>query len=142
VPDARLILYHKQATSARIRFLKLGYGGVCGFEPIPMPAALIEKGGGRSDDAGVVMHPATLVADAERRLGLEPGALEVDGGFREQVDVPGGPIEVFLAHFTTIDPPFDQVAEHGGVFIEFAEARGLPGVDLELMREVYEHAIG
>ena len=143
MPDARLILFHKQSTSARIRFLKLDHGGVCGFDPIPMPAALMDDGDERAVETGaVVLHPATLVADAERRLGLAAGGLEMDGDFHEWVDVPGGPIQVYLAHFTATDPPFDEMAALGAAFIEFTEARGLSNVDLQLLREVYEYAIG
>lgn len=141
--DARLILFHKQSTSARIRFLKFGHGGVCGFDPIPMPAAVLEDGetppgGGNT----VVRHPAALAADAERRLGLEPGDLEPDATFLRNVDVPGGPIQIHLAHFTTVDPPFERMTAAGASFIEFTEARGLGPVDLLLLRQVYEYAIG
>ena len=33
--DYRVILYHKQSTSARTRFLLFASGSVCAFEPIP-----------------------------------------------------------------------------------------------------------
>ena len=31
----RLILFHKQSTSARTRFLRHGHGGICTLGPLP-----------------------------------------------------------------------------------------------------------
>jgi hypothetical protein len=66
----RLIMYHKQSTSARTRFLKLAYGGVCGFAALP-PEAMIDEAPGAS--AKVVTHPAAVLRDAEVHLGLHRG---------------------------------------------------------------------
>ena len=136
--QTRLIMYHKQDTSARLRFLKLPYGGVCGFAPLPTLAELMD----RADDDNLSMHPAQLVKQAEQTLGLIPGDLEAVGEFHEYVDVPDGPIQVFLARFTTIDPPFIQVRRHHAEFIELPQARNLPQVELGLLRAVYTLVIG
>ena len=45
--EPRLILYHKQSTSARTRFLRLSYGGICAFEPLPEPLELVPPGRAR-----------------------------------------------------------------------------------------------
>ena len=90
----------------------------------------------------VVQHPAPLVIRAEQSLGLAPGNLEAEGEFHEQVDVEGGPLDVYLARFTGIDPPFEDVERNGGEFIDLTQARGLPGTELELLRKVYEFVLG
>jgi hypothetical protein len=50
------------------------------------------------------------------------------------VDAPEGLIEVFLARFTSIDPPFDWAEQHGARFIDLTQARGLRDVELQILR--------
>ena len=132
-PAARLIMYHKQATSARTRFLRLEACGVCGFEPLP---PLSRRAGGGEE--GVVTHPASLVREAEQRLGLAAGGLEVEPGFHHRLESPDGTCTVYLARFTAIDPPFDAAEQAGGRFVAITEARDLPPVQLDLLRDAYE----
>jgi len=61
-----------------------------------------------------------------------------EGGFRAKVDAPGGLIEVFLARFTTMDPPFEWTEQHGARFIDLTQARGLPAVEPQFLRRAYE----
>lgn len=137
--EPRLIMYHKQSTSARTRFLRLAHGGVCGFAPLPTQAGLADADLGPSQ---VVTHPATLVRIAEARLGLPAGSLEAEPGFRCRVSGADGETEVFLARFTTTDPPFETAAAQGGAFIDLTQARGLPPVELDLLRRAYEAILG
>ena len=131
-PAARLILYHKQATSARTRFLRLEGCGVCGFEPLSPLARRATQASG-----GVVPHPASLLRDAEAALALETGTLEIESGFQQMLDIPDGACTVYLARITTIDPPFELAEQAGGRFIAITEARDLAPVQLELLREAY-----
>lgn len=137
-----LIMYHKHGSSARTRFLKLAYGGVCGFDPLPVLSQLIDGEMVKHPSAkDVLHHPAPLVTKAEQSLGLSAGSLEAEGEFFEQVDVEGGPLDVYLARFTAIDPPFDAAEKNGAEFIDLTQARGLPGTELELLRKVYEFVL-
>lgn len=134
--SVRLVLYHKQATSARTRFLRFDYESVCAFEPLSAsPAA--GPGGDPTDPRPVIAHPAPLLARAERWLGLPGGSLEAESGFREQVETPDGPLTVYLARFTTIDPPFDAAARVGGTFVALTETKDLPRAELALLRQAY-----
>jgi hypothetical protein len=135
----RLIMYHKQSTSARTRFLKLAYGGVCGFAALP-PEAMIDEAPGAS--AKVVTHPAAVLRDAEVHLGLPSGSLEAEQGFRCAIAVGARRTEVFLARFTSMDPPFETASAHGSTFIDLTQARGLPPIELELLRRAYERILG
>jgi hypothetical protein len=135
--DYRVILYHKQATSARTRFLKFSNDSVCAFEPIPMPAQLLEDA-----DSKMVNHPAAILQDVERRLDFPSGSLKAEVDYMHLVEVPGGRIQILLAGITTTDPPFEQAERIDARFIDLTQARGLPGVELELLRCAYELVLG
>jgi hypothetical protein len=53
-----------------------------------------------------------------------------------------GALPVLLAAFTSIDPPFAAAEACGGRFAAITEARGLPPVELALLRRAYEVLIG
>jgi len=135
----RIILYHKHPTSARTRFLRLAHGGVCGPAPLPEGASLVSEG---IPAGALAWHPAAVVGAAERSLGLPGGSLEADAGFRALIEAPHGPVEVLLAHFTAMDPPFEAVETIGGAFIQLTQARGMAPVELALLRRAYEAILG
>lgn len=134
----RLIMYHKQSTSARLRFLKLSYGGVCGFEALPSLSQILDE----EPEGSVAIHPASSVSNAEQFLRMSSGDLEADGEFKAFIDVPDGVIQVFLARFTSIDPPFKIAEAHGGEFVDLPQARNIVQVELELLRKAYETVMG
>ena len=136
--DYRVILYHKQATSARTRFLKYAYNSVCAFESIPMPAQPLEG----DHSSNTLNHPAAILRQVEQRLSLPAGCLKAEGEYRHNVEVPGKTIQIFLACITTIDPPFEEAERVDAEFIDLTQARGLPGVELELLRHAYELVLG
>lgn len=135
--DYRIIFYHKQPTSARTRFLKFESGTVCAFSPLPSLAQLIE---GKAPKT--VLHPAALLRDAEQQLSLDKGLLKAEADFRFSIEVPGETIQVILASIETIDPPFAEAEKAGAAFIDLTQARGLPPVELELLRAAYELVLG
>ena len=137
--EPRLILYHKQSTSARTRFLRLSYGGICAFEPLPEPLELVPPGEG---PGSLVSHPARLIRAAEQLLGLVPGSLEPESELRFRLRGADGETEVLLARFTAIDPPFESAAAAGGAFIDLTQARRLPPLELALLRLAYEQIMG
>lgn len=132
--QSRTILFHKTPTSGRTCFYRYKHGGICGTEPLPIPAVVMEPPG----ESGLSLHPAPLVKQMSQHLGLEEKALEAEGDYHQWVDVAGGPIQVFLLRFTGIDPPHALAEELGGGFVELAQARDLSSVELELLRSAYE----
>lgn len=138
MPQARLIMYHVQSTSARLRFLKLSTGSVCWPAPFPKLSQLMDE----EPDEKLTLHPAAFVKDATQWLGLASGDLEAEGEYRAWVDVPDETIQVFLVRFKTMDPPFSAAATLGAEFVELPQARNLPPVELELLRKAYELVIG
>ena len=131
----RLILCHKQKTSARTRFLRFPET-VMAFAPLPAPATLAAQIG------PVRPHPTAHLRAAEAKLGLTAGAIEAVADFDVDVDTPDGTIPVLLAAFTGIDPPFAAAEAVGARFSAITEARGLPQVELDLLRKAYEILIG
>jgi hypothetical protein len=131
----RLILCHKQKSSARTRFLRFAES-VVAFAPLPASATVAAETG------TVRPHPAAPLRAAEERLALPAGSLEVVNDFLFDVDTPDGSVPVLLAAFTSIDPPFTAAEAVGGRFVAITEARGLPNVELELLRRAYEVLIG
>lgn len=131
----RLILFHKQKTSARTRFLRFA-DTVLAFGPSPASGKLAAEVG------AVRPHPAAHLQAAEQRLGLPAGSLEAIPEFSYDVKTPEGSVPVLLAAFTSIDPPFAAAEAIGGRFISITEARGLPAVELDLLRAAYEVLIG
>ena len=82
-----------------------------------------------------LLHPAQPISDAERRIGLDAGALVVDNDSHARVDTPDGDVQVYLARFTAIDPPFETVENIDGKFIAIREAHGSPPVEMELHQQ-------
>lgn len=131
--DHRLILYHKHPSSGRTLFLRLGET-ICQFEGISSVSHVVEKHLGENQ---VTEDLSELLTDGEQRLGISKGSLEIDRDFNVIIDDSDTPIQVYLARFTTLDTPKEQLAERGGKFIAITEARRLPPTELELLRLAY-----
>jgi hypothetical protein len=135
VPEPRVLCFHKQKTSARTRFLCYGGSVLAGAS---LPAGALP----RAATGTVRPHPAAALQAVEERLGLAGGSLRAEPEFDIEVDTAAGPVPVLLAEFTALDPPFAAAAACGARFIALTEARGLPAVELELLRRAYELLIG
>lgn len=137
----RILYYHKQATSARTRFLVLESGSIVGPEPLAEGAFVGEASVGESG-AGDRSRASSLVADFADSLGLPTGSIVLEEEPLAGAATPAGPVTIHLARFTTQDPPIDAVSAKGGRFIEMTGARSLPAAELDLLRKVYEFALG
>ncbi|TVQ90327.1 MAG: hypothetical protein EA400_06410 [Chromatiaceae bacterium] len=143
--SAYLILYHKQSTSARTRFLRHDHGGICGPTPLPASARLESASppSAVTDSAGTVLtHPAMMLRGAEADLQLPRGSLVADPGFRCRLCTDTDIGEVQLGRFTSTDPPFAAAKAAGASFIDLIQARGLPALEMQLLRLAYEHVLG
>jgi len=136
--DLRLILVHKQRTSARVRFLRFPHG-MCAFAPLPALSVLEEEGEG---EPPVPYHPSAWLRTAEQRLGLAAGSLKPEPEFHATVQTPDGPVSVQLLELTTMDPPFAEAEVLGARFVAITEARGCVPVELELLRRAYAAVMG
>ncbi|MDD3529128.1 MAG: hypothetical protein PHS77_04565 [Gallionellaceae bacterium] len=136
--DLRMILVHKQQTSARLRFLRFAHG-MCAFAPLPALSVVEAAGEGAP---AVAHHPNAWLRAAARRLGLDDGALQAETGFHAVVQTPAGPVTVQLASFATVDPPFAAAESLGGRFVDLTEARGGTPAEMELLRRAYVAMLG
>lgn len=133
----RLIILHKQSTSARVRFMSLG-DSVLAFSPVPETSALHDE----EYSPTVQFHPTAALRAAEKELELNEGALEPVPEFCIWLDTPVGDRAVLLAACTSIDPPFAAAEKRGGKFIAITEARRLPTIERDILRRAYEHLLG
>ena len=131
--DNRLILFHKHPSSGRTLFLRLGET-ICQFDGISAASGVVEKHIGENQ---MKENPSELLMDAEKRLEMSRGSLEIDRDFDVIIDDSDTPIQIYLARFTALDAPEEQLAERGGKFIAITEARHLPPTELELLRLAY-----
>jgi len=136
--DTRLVLFHKQGTSARTRFLRFA-DSLLAFAPLPAGAVLRAE---TEAQGKVLAHPAPLLKQAEEKLGLPAGSLSAEAEFCATVDTPQGEVQIMLAGFTTTDPPFIAANAIGGRFVALIEARGLSPLELELARRAYTTILG
>jgi hypothetical protein len=134
----RLLLFHKQGTSARTRFLRFG-DSLLALAPLPAGAVLRDE---EAVPGRIRPHPAALLKQAEEKLGLPGGSLLIETEFSATLDTPQGEVPVLLAGFTTLDPPFAAAESLGGRFVALTEVRGLPATELELVRRAYTAILG
>lgn len=141
--NCRIVLYHKQATSARTLFLNHAHGSVVGPEALPpLSSVLEEEEEEEAANPGLLPHPAALHKALGENLGLDGGLFQLDVEFRAVVDTPPGPIAVYLAHFTTVDPPRTLMSERGASFLPITELRGRHPAEMELLRRAYSSILG
>ena len=132
---ARLILVHKQRTSAMVRFLRYD-DGIVAPEPFPKLSQVLGEDE-EVDGADVVAHPAMLVNQVAGQLGLRADDIDLETDFSSNVDTPQGVAPVYLGRITTIDPPFEVAEIIGARFINITEARDMTPSELELLRRAY-----
>lgn len=134
----RLVFFHKQHTSARLRFLVFGDGLTA---PVPLTAGAVLLPEANADQK-IVAHPAMLALESGRHFGLDRGALKIDADFRVHGEERGVPFTLLLAEFTDIDPPFNAAVAAGARFVAITEARGLGHAEREALRLAYFHLLG
>ena len=135
--EHRVIFYHKQATSARTRFLRFANNTVCAFDALPTLARVLDE----LPDI-TPLHQDDVLSEAAQEIGLEPHELAAESEFQQLVEVPGQQIRIILAAIKTTDPPFELAERIDASFIDLTQARSLPPAELELLRAAYEVVLG
>lgn len=138
--QARLILFHKQHTSARTLFLRHANGSVVTPLPLPPLSMLLDE-----DEASlpqeVYVHPAMLARDYCLGLGQEPSLLQIEAEFHQRVETAQTVLDIYLARFTCIDPPRALFAD-SGKFCAITELRGGHPAEMGLLQKAYEAILG
>jgi hypothetical protein len=132
----RVILCHFDSYSAALLFARYG-DSVLAPAPLPEAASAIPA---PDDDA---QHDPGAVLDAlGAQHGLDPAQLKLDDGFQAWLSSDSGPIRIHLARFTTFEAPHEAIEPLGGVFKPISQMRGMPVIELNLMRQVFDLIMG
>lgn len=132
--SARVILYHKQSTSAMTRFFKTEKGVLIGHPLAELARVVTDE---VTEASSVLPHPGAIATELEKWLQIPAGSLMVDADYAELIEVPGSVVRVYLMRFTTIDPPFAEAEALDASFVSLTQTRSLPQVELELLRSAY-----
>ena len=132
----RVILCHFDSYSCALNFARYG-------DSILTPAPLAEATMIEAPDTNPEQHAPDAVLDAViAQYGLDPRQVQVDAEFEAWLGSDGGPVRVHLVRFNTPDIPHAAIETSGGVFKSLSQMRGLPALELNLMRQVYNQFMG
>ena len=135
--QSRIIIFHKHPVSAKVRFLRQAYGGICGFHSLPKLASVVDDDSQPEQD-NVVSHPLHITHEAEKTLGLEKDSLQLESEYQQRVEVPDGIISIYLAGIKGHDTPDKTLAENNARLQLITEMRGLVPAEMMLLRRAYE----
>lgn len=133
----RVILCHFDNYSTALLFARYG-SGVLAPAPLPEAASAMPAPG----DVTERHTPSAVLAALVAQHGLDPTQLSLDDDFQAWMSSDRGPIRIHLARFTTFDAPRQAIEPHGGVFKAISELRGLPMIELNLLRQVFNLIMG
>jgi hypothetical protein len=133
----RLILCHFDSYSTALRFARYG-SGVLAPAPLPEAASAMPEPG----DAGEQHAPGAVLDALVAQYRLDPKQLSLDADFQAWLSCDRGPIRIHLARFTTLDAPHQAIEPLGGVFKPISEMRGVPMIELNLLRQVFNLIMG
>ena len=133
----RVILCHFDSYSTALLFARYA-GSVLAPAPLPEGAIAMPVPG----DAGERHTPSAVLAALVARHGLDPTQLSLDDDFQAWMSSDRGPIRIHLARFTTFDAPRQTIEPLGGVFKPISELRGLPMIELNLLRQIFNLIMG
>jgi hypothetical protein len=133
----RVILCHFDSYSTALLFARYGASVLApatlpeGVSDIPAP-----------DNVGAQHAPGAVLDALAAQHGLDLAQLRLDDGFQAWLSSDGGPIRIHLARFTTFEAPREAIEPLGGVFKPISEMRGMPMIELNLMRQVFNLIMG
>ncbi|HWR78015.1 MAG TPA: hypothetical protein VN283_12510 [Thiobacillus sp.] len=133
----RVILCHFDSYSTALVFARYG-SSILAPSPLPESAAPMPAPGDVTEqhDPGAVLD--ALVA----QFGLDPAKLNPDDDFQAWMASDSGPIRIHLVRFATLDAPKEAIEPLGGVFKPISEMRGMPMIELNLIRQIFNQIMG
>jgi hypothetical protein len=134
----RFILFHKQGTSARTRFLCFANKSVLYPGPLPELSQPYDETLPQPPESVIEPHPSMLLQQLAQGLAIEPGQLELEPEYEERVDIPSEIVRVYLVRFTSIDPPFELAEKWSAAFHDLPQLRHMSDTELRLLRRAYE----
>lgn len=133
----RVILCHYDSYSSALHFARYG-NTIIMPTPLPEGASTIS-----APDEATELHSPSKVFDALiAKSGLDPTPLKLDDDFETWMSSDSGPIRIHLVHFNTLDIPRAAIEPLDGIFRSISEMRGMPMLELNMMRQVFNQIIG
>ena len=139
--ESKFIFFHKQSTSARMRFLVFENGSVLSGSPLPDLSVLEDEIQQDYDEHTVISFPSNGLGDVVQSLNIDLKDVAIKFPNLTTIETPSGTPVVHGVEFTLIDPPFSEVEKSGARFIEMTQARQLSNIDMEILRRVYVNAM-
>lgn len=133
----RVILCHFDSYSTALVFARYG-ASVLAPTPLPESASAMPAPG----DATEQHNPGAVLNAFVVRNSLDPTKLKLDEDFQAWLSSDSDPIRIHLVRFTTVDAPHEALEPSGGVFKPISGMRGMPMIELNLMRQVFDLIMG
>lgn len=133
----RMILCHFDSYSTALVFARYG-ASILAPTPLPETASAMPP----PSDAGEQHAPSAVLDAVAAQQKLNPAQLKLDDGFQAWMTSDNGPIRIHLARFTTLDAPHAALQPSSGVFKPISGMRGMPMIELNLMRQVFDLIMG
>ncbi len=133
----RVILCHFDSYSTALVFARYGN---CVLAPASLP--VVASAMPVHEDASERHTPSAVMNALVAQYRLDPASLRLDDDFQAWMSSDRGPIRIHLARFTTLDAPHPAIEPLGGVFKPISEMRGLPVIELNLLRQVFNLIMG
>lgn len=138
----RVILSHFDSYSTALVFARYG-ASILASAPLPESAAPMPAPGDVTDQHAAEQHnPAAVLEALVAQAGFDPTQLKLDDDFQEWMSSDSGPIRIHLVRFTALDATRQAIEPLGGVFKPISEMRGLPMIELNLLRQVFNLTMG
>lgn len=133
----RVILCHFDSYSTALVFARYG-SSVLAPAPLPEAARAMPEPG----DADERHTPGAVLDALAAQHVLDLTQLRLDDGFQAWMSSERGPIRIHLARYSTLDAPHQVIEPFGGVFKPISELRGIPMIELNLLRQVFNLIMG
>jgi hypothetical protein len=133
----RVILCHFDSYSCALNFARYGDSVLA---PAPLPESASDMPAPR--DAGEQHAPDAVLEALVAKYTLNPAQLNIDEDFEAWISGESGPIRVHLVRISSPDIPHEAIEPMGAVFKPISQMRGMPPLELNLMRQVFNLIIG
>lgn len=134
----RVILCHFDSYSCALNFAR---SGDTVLTPTPLPASVSDTP--PPEPAGEQYAPDAVLDAVITKYGLNAAQLKIDAGFEAWLSAgESAPIRIHLVRISSPDIPHVAIEPLGAVFKPISQMRGMPPVELNLMRRVFDLIMG
>ncbi len=129
-----LILYYRGDISALTLFCQQPTGSIC-FPPLPALSEVVEEDEMTAQDD--ISVPTLQIKALREKYQLDEDFLVADSDYYQQVSTPQGIVNVYMARFKVLDPPYQELSAHTLELKTITDLMGRPPAEMELLRRAY-----